>query len=252
VSSPDDPVAAPARDADGLLVGDAASSDDTAPEELGDTAGDDAAADAEADVVDDDEIVLAWWQHPVNVITVVLATALIAGMIGWLIADANAGPDPNEVDVGFLQDMRDHHEQAVFMSNIYLALQDTDPGLRTVARSVSFGQAVDIGRMIQLLRDFNEPEVNEGETAMEWMGMSSPVGQMPGMATQEQLDELGSLRGAEADAMFAELMIAHHEGGIHMAEYAAEHANVEEVRNMAASIADSQRHEIAEIEGLLP
>ena len=232
MSSPDDPLA-PARDADGLL------------------ADDEERADA-ADVADDDdEIVLAWWQHPVNVITVVVATALIAGMIGWLIGDSNAGPDPNEVDVGFLQDMRDHHEQAVFISNIYLALQDTDPGLRTVARSISFGQAVDIGRMIQLLRDFNEPEVNEGETAMAWMGMPVPIAEMPGMATQEQLDELGSLRGAEADAMFAELMIAHHEGGIHMAEYAAQNGNVAEVRNMATSMADSQRHEIAEIEGLL-
>ena len=200
---------------------------------------------------DDDEIVLAWWQHPVNVVTVVLATALIAGMIGWLIADSNAGPDPNEVDVGFLQDMRDHHEQAIHMSNIYLQLQDTEPGLRTVARSIVFGQAVDIGRMIQLLRDFDAAEVNEGETSMGWMGMEAPVGQMPGMATQEQLDALGASRGAEADALFVELMTAHHEGAIHMAEYAAENANVEEVRNMTASMARSQREEIGEMQRLL-
>ena len=75
--------------------------------------------------------------------------------------------------------------------------------------------------------------------------------QMPGMATEEQLDELGASRGAEADRLFVELMSAHHEGGIHMAEFAATEADVAEVRAMAESMAESQADEIVELQGLV-
>ncbi|MDJ0381162.1 DUF305 domain-containing protein [Streptomyces sp. G-G2] len=36
--------------------------------------------------------------------------------------------------------------------------------------------------------------------------------QMPGMATPEQLRELGEARGADVDRLFLRLMTAHHEG----------------------------------------
>ena len=87
--------------------------------------------------------------------------------------------------------------------------------------------------MIQLLRDFGESEVNEGDTSMAWMGHPVPLGEMPGMATDAELDELGAASGAEADDLFVELMVRHHEGGIDMAEYAAANASDAEVRAMA-------------------
>lgn len=203
------------------------------------------------DVGDEDVVVLSWWQHPVNVLTLLIGTALIAGMIGWLIADASSEPGGNEVDVGFLQDMRAHHDQAVQMAFMYLALPDTDPGLRVVAREILLSQGIDIGRMIQLLRDMDAPEAAESDEAMAWMGMTTTHDQMPGMATGDQLDELGASRGAEADRLFVELMSAHHQGGIHMADFAATEAEVAEVRAMAESLAESQAEEIAELEGLI-
>ena len=212
-------------------------------EELVDGGGEDGGEDDESDVV-----VLSWWQNPINIITMLVGTALIAGMIGWLIADTAAEPDANDVDVGFLQDMRDHHDQAIQMSLIYLTRPDTAPGLRTVARNVLVGQAVDSGRMIQLLRDLDAPEAADSEEAMAWMGMPTPRDQMLGMATEEQLEELGAASDADADRLFVELMSAHHQGGIHMAEFAATEAANEEVREMAASMADSQAEEIIELQ----
>jgi len=212
-------------------------------EELVDGGSDDGGEDDESDVV-----VLSWWQNPINIITMLVGTALIAGMIGWLIADTAAEPDANDVDVGFLQDMRDHHDQAIQMSLIYLTRPDTAPGLRTVARNVLVGQAVDSGRMIQLLRDLDAPEAADSEEAMAWMGMPTPRDQMVGMAPEEQLEELGAASGADADRLFVELMSAHHQGGIHMAEFAATEAANEEVREMAASMADSQAEEIIELQ----
>ena len=39
------------------------------------------------------------------------------------------------------------------MALIYRDLEDTDPGLRTIAGSILFSQTLDIGQMIQMLRD---------------------------------------------------------------------------------------------------
>ncbi|MGH9269906.1 MAG: DUF305 domain-containing protein, partial [Ilumatobacteraceae bacterium] len=199
-----------------------------------------------------DVVVLSWWQHPVNVIGLVIAIALIGGMVGWLVADpgGDAGGG-GEVDVGFLHDMRAHHEQAAQMGFMFLALEDTDPGLRTVARSIVTGQNQEIGRMIQLLRDFGAPEAAETEAAMAWMGMATTVDQMPGMASEAELDALGATSGAAADELFVELMVDHHGGGLHMAETAADDAEDSRVRSLAASIVTSQSHEIGELQQLV-
>ena len=66
---------------------------------------------------DDDVVVLSWWQHPVNVIGLVVAVALIGGharVAGPRHEQPTSGG--NAVDVGFLHDMRVHHEQAVQMA----------------------------------------------------------------------------------------------------------------------------------------
>lgn len=203
-----------------------------------------------ADDHDDDTIVLPWWQHPVNIAVLVVTAAVLAAMIGWMVG-GNTRDGHSRVDTGFLHDMREHHEQAVTMGFIYLDLPDTDPGLRTVATSIVRGQSLEVGRMIQLLRDFGEPEANEDETAMEWMGMEMPIADMTGMATPEELDALAAAEGREADELFVRLMVAHHLGGVEMAEYAASNGSHDEVTLMASSMAAAQRDEIAELIGLL-
>jgi uncharacterized protein (DUF305 family) len=204
--------------------------------------------DTEPVDLDDDVIVLPWWQHPLNILTIVITVALLAGMVGWMIGDSNSELAHGEVDTGFLQDMREHHEQAVYMSFVYRSLPDIDPGLSTVAASIIMGQNQEIGRMVQMLRMFGEPEANEGESSMAWMGMPVDRGQMPGMASEADLDKLVTLAGREADEFFVQLMTAHHEGGIHMAEFASGNAENDEVREMAASMMTSQRDEIAEMQ----
>jgi len=214
-----------------------------------DADGDDRDDDDESD--DDDVVVLSWWQHPANVIAIVVAVALIGGMIGWLIGDDRQAARGGDVDVGFLHDMRAHHEQAVQMAYIFQGLEDTSPGLQTVAGSILVGQNIEIGRMVQMLRDMGRPEAAETEEAMAWMGTPMNVAEMPGMATDEQLAELAESSGAAADELFVELMVAHHEGGIHMAEVAAEDAELAKVRSLANSIMEGQQGEIVELQGLL-
>ena len=193
---------------------------------------------------------LPWWHSKLNLGVVAVAIAVLAGALGWVIGNNRALPDPDRADIGFLQDMRTHHEQAVHISLSYLALPNTRPELREIAREIVFGQSIEIGRMIQLLRQFGAPEANPSDLTMAWMGHPTPMDRMPGLASEPDLDTLVASRGAAADQQFVTLMTAHHQGGIHMAQYALDHANVAEVRKMADTMIHGQTGEIGEMHAL--
>jgi uncharacterized protein (DUF305 family) len=71
------------------------------------------------------------------------------------------------------------------------------------------------------------------------------------MATTDELDQLQAASGPAADQMFVDLMRAHHLGGIHMAEYAAQHAKRGDVRSLAAGMVTAQRGEIVDLQNAL-
>ena len=199
-----------------------------------------------------DEIeVRPWWQSKLNLGVLAVAIALLCGAVGWLVGNNRAIPDPNRVDVGFLQDMRTHHEQAVNLGLYYLELQGTNADLRVIAREIVFGQSIEIGRMIQLLRLYGATETNESDVAMTWMNEPTPNDRMPGLASDADIDKLLASSGKDADQLFVNLMIAHHQGGIHMAQYAVDHANEIEVRRFAYSMVVGQTGEIDEMRALL-
>ena len=205
-----------------------------------------------ADLDDDDEIVvLAWWYNPVNLIAVAIGLILVMGSLGWVLGNNHAQPDPNATDVGFLQDMHWHHEQAVLMSFIFISDSGVDQALYQQAQEIIVGQNLEIGQMVELLRSYGKPEAAETDTGMAWMGEPTPLDQMPGMATAGDLDTLGTLRGAAANKMFVDLMVAHHQGGIHMADDAKTKANESAVRDLASSISGSQADEVIELRQLL-
>lgn len=200
---------------------------------------------------DGDDGAQPWWKRPINIVALVVTAALCAGMIGWSFGSSNQQRH-NQVDVGFLQDMRVHHEQATLMSYIYLSRPNIDPRIANVATGILQGQNIEIGRMVQQLRVMKEAEARDNTTpAMLWMGMSADQNQMPGMATEAQLSELSRSDGAEADELFVTMMNRHHEGGIEMADFAAANGANEEVRLMADSMAHSQRGEIIELTNLI-
>ncbi len=192
-----------------------------------------------------------WWRSKLNLSVIAVAIAVLCGAIGWVIGNNRAIPDPNSTDIGFLQDMRTHHEQAVYLGLSHLSVDGTSPDLRDIAREVVFGQGIEIGRMIQLLRQFGAAESNESDLTMSWMNAPTPTERMPGLASDADIDKLLASSGAEADQLFVDLMIAHHQGGIHMAQYASAHANVSEVRRFASAMTTGQMNEIDELRVLI-
>jgi uncharacterized protein (DUF305 family) len=98
-----------------------------------------------------------------------------------------------------------------------------------------------------------------GGDMMAWMGEGghshpedgpgAPL--MPGMATEDELAELRSLSGTAFDVEFLRLMIRHHQGGLEMAQYTAEHGELPAVMRLARTIAETQSAETTTMSDML-
>ncbi|HEX5946406.1 MAG TPA: DUF305 domain-containing protein [Acidimicrobiales bacterium] len=173
-----------------------------------------------------------------------LALAFLGFAIGYVVT-RDRSPAADSADVGFLQDMITHHDQALGVANL-TAAHGEDPSVRTYAREVLIFQSYEIGVMTQMLADWGFTREDRSDEAMAWMDMAVPVEQMPGLLTEDQLDQVGEARGAELDSLFLELMAEHHRGGLHMAQEGAELASDDRVAALAARIERNQAGEINE------
>jgi len=183
-----------------------------------------------------------------------LGRALLAGFVAMFFAGAVVfawqqwanEPRPNEVDIGFADDMRTHHLQGVALSLAYLE-DGTDPYFRSAAEEIIIVQAGESRLMGQWLVDWGNPDLDL-DNAMAWMGMAPvPQTEQPGMASEAEIADLEAAEGEELDDLFSSLMINHHRGGQHMAQYAADHGSEEVVTDLAPAIVTTQRSEVAEM-----
>jgi len=182
-------------------------------------------------------------------IVLILALAFLGGAIGYFFGVRGSETPTSAVDVGFMADMSDHHDQAVQMAIMELA-HGQDPTVLGFAQDVLLFQRSELGAMAVLLDDHGaaRPEYDPERTAMAWMGMSTLLSEMPGLATEAEMAELDAARGRASDLLFLSLMSAHHEGGLHMAEFAAANASDPRVRALAERMAKYQAVEVREYE----
>ncbi len=184
-------------------------------------------------------------------VALALVFAFLGGALVFFVTErSDRPPAADSVDVGFLQDMIQHHQQAVVISLGQVDNGSTG-GAGVFAREILYFQSYEIGSMDRQLRDWGYSIDQRPDHAMTWMGMSTDPDAMPGMASP---DELAALRSADdpelADALFYALMRDHHRGGMAMAEHAAETASDPWVRELAARMARNQRAEVAEMDGV--
>ena len=195
-----------------------------------------------------------WWHSPWRLLALGAAVLFLGLAAGYAFFGGDSERrSGSTVDVGFLQDMRAHHDQAVSMAFTYLEKPagEQDRVLRSIAKTILAEQQFESGYMVGLLLDMGADPANETAQAMAWMDQPVPLERMPGMATEAQMDELQAATGPEADALFVELMTAHHQGGIHMADFAAENGDRRDVRSLAERMAANQRGEIVDLRDAL-
>ncbi len=196
-----------------------------------------------SDEVDEDgaaPIGLSW----AKVAVLSAALAFLGFAVGFAVT-RDRPPSADSADVGFLQDMLTHHDQALGVAALTIAYGE-DPTVRSYAREVLTSQAYETGVMTQMLADWDITRDDRSDEAMAWMDMGVPVEQMPGLLTEEQLDEIGEARGRELDRLFLERMAEHHRGGLHMAQSGAELADDDGVAALAARMERNQAGEINE------
>ncbi|MFE9582436.1 DUF305 domain-containing protein [Nocardia sp. NPDC006044] len=196
----------------------------------------------------------------------VIGAILIGVAIGTLIRlplNSSSEPDPGAVDVGFTQDMSAHHAQAVEMAGVVL-VRSTDTDVRRLAYDIMTTQQNQVGRMQGWLQLWGKP-AQSVDGYMGWMStqpgghghsggtqtMSGPMATMPGMATPGDLAALRQASGPALDTLFLQLMLRHHQGGLPMIEYAAEHAETTAVRTLADTMDQTQRGEAQLITAML-
>jgi uncharacterized protein (DUF305 family) len=121
-----------------------------------------------------------------------------------------------DADVHFMTGMIGHHSQALVMSTL-APTHGASPAVQTLAARIINAQNDEIALMEQWLRDRGQvvPEVHIDGLNLMIEGADHAM-HMPGMLTQEQLQQLDQARGAEFDRLFLTFMIQHHQGAITM------------------------------------
>ena len=198
-----------------------------------------------------------WWA----IALVLLAVAALAFAIGRFSTfgaqSPSTAPGQTSADAGFARDMQVHHGQAIEMAmEIYRKTEDAE--LRVLAYDIATGQAAQRGEMFDWLVKWGLPQ--SGEPMMSWMSGSEAghghggTADEPmtddeahaamGMASAEELTALEDATGQEADCLFLELMIRHHEGAIPMTEALLELGSDPRALQVAQAMKDGQTAEI--------
>ena len=183
-----------------------------------------------------------------------------------------------EADVEFVTGMIGHHAQALIMSDL-APTNGASPQVQTLAARIINAQKDEIALMQQWLRDRGQPvpmvridglnltiemsapegqmDHNEHNEHNEHAGHDMQAGEahmMPGMLTQEQLEELAAAFGPEFDRLFLTGMIAHHGGAVTMVTdlFAVDGTGQDEaVFKLASDVQVDQLTEIARMELML-
>ena len=143
-------------------------------------------------------------------------------------------------DHRFIDMMIPHHEGAIMMARD--ARQNSNrPELKALAESIITGQQKEIDQMKQWRAAWY------GATASN--GMAKPEVMMNHMSMMNDMmvKKLGQ-KDADYEKRFIDMMIPHHEGAVGMAEDARGKAAHPEIKELAQSIIDAQKQEIAQME----
>jgi uncharacterized protein (DUF305 family) len=176
---------------------------------------------------------------------------LLALVAAFLLAACNQGAGdqeqgtapaeaaPNDADVTFTQNMIPHHQQAIEMAKLVDSHTDR-PELGKLADSIVSSQSQEITQMQDWLRSWGKPS-----TPPEGHGGHGDT-EMPGMMSEADMSRLMETTGT-VDLAFVEMMAAHHQGAIDMANTELKDGSLPEVTRLAEQI-DSQQDEIDQLQ----
>jgi uncharacterized protein (DUF305 family) len=141
-------------------------------------------------------------------------------------------------DRAFIDVMVPHHRSAIAMARDAKAAGLTQPDLIKIADDVISSQQTEIDQMLEWREEwYDSTELEPEETALSTVGLTASEAGM-------EMMEMDFSSVPDVDAMFAEMMTAHHEGAIKVAEVARDKAEHDEVKDLAEEIVTAQQREI--------
>lgn len=156
---------------------------------------------------------------------------------------AKAGDDdsPNAADRAYVTMMIEHHQQALVMTGL-APDRARSAEVRRLAERIAAAQGPEIDAMRGWQQTTSGAQASGGTA--EGGHHHGGTADMPGMATPKQLDALRAAEGADFDALFLKLMIAHHRGALSMATDVLGRGNNVRVEEMANDVIAQQNSEI--------
>jgi uncharacterized protein (DUF305 family) len=159
-----------------------------------------------------------------------------------------------EADVRFVSGMIDHHTQAILMAG-WSPSHGAGHAVRTLSERIVNAQQDEITLMQRWLRDRRQMVPRGSPRGMQMIvdGVAHPM-LMPGMLTDDQLDQLDRARGTEYDRLFLIFMIQHHQGAVTMVKdlFSTPGAGQDEtVFKLASDVNVDQTTEIARMQKML-
>jgi uncharacterized protein (DUF305 family) len=146
------------------------------------------------------------------------------------------GRDFVAADAEFMRGMIHHHDQAVRMTR-WVPDRTASTSIRLLAKRMEVSQVDEIAMMKRWLKDRGE----------ETGGHEHTDTSMPGMLSQEQLDQLENAKATEFDRLFLQFMTQHHQGALQMVAdlYNAGGGQEPEIAQFAMHVDSDQNIEIA-------
>lgn len=148
--------------------------------------------------------------------------------------------DANDADIMFASMMKEHHAQAIEMSDALLSKDGVDERVVALAEEIKAAQEPEIQTMDQWLEDWGADM-----DSMEGMDHGS------GMMSEEDMQALEDATGPDAGRLFLEQMIQHHEGAVDMAQDEVDNGQNSDAIALAETIIDTQTDEIATMKEIL-
>ena len=161
-------------------------------------------------------------------------------------ASATVSEEFNDADAMFARMMYPHHAQAVEMAAMVEGRTD-NPDILTLASAIEAAQQPEMDRMTAWLTEWGQPAPSSDMGDMSGMDHSSGMGMM----SQQDMDALTSLSGAEFDRQWLTMMIGHHEGAIEMANIEIADGSNPDAQEVARTIVATQQQEIDTMRALL-
>ena len=162
-------------------------------------------------------------------------------------------PSGSAGDIAFAQLMIPHHQQAIQMADMALANASSDQ-VKVLATQIKAAQDPEIQTMTGWLTSWGAPTSMPGASGTDdRAGMDHDMGGMSGagMMTAEQMDALAKATGSDFDTMWLQMMIAHHQGAISMAQQVADTTTNPAVQELADAVIAGQTTEITTMQQML-